>query len=137
MSKNIRSFFSSSKDQESSSKKAKLETVDVSTEEVKSAPVSDVNVITLPTSSTTVESVRTEEADAAQPSENSFGWGPFDSLEPGWKSSLASEFSRPYFRTLLKFLDSEFKSQTIFPPVDQIFTAFNLCPLDQVKVPFF
>ena len=62
------------------------------------------------------------------------GWEPFDTMEQGWKTSLAPEFKKPYFQRLLSFLTSEIKSQTVFPPAKDIFTAFNLCPLDNVKV---
>jgi len=69
------------------------------------------------------------------PSEGgSFGWAPFDTLEPGWKASLSKEFNKSYFQNLMKFLAVEAKSQTIFPPSNEIFTALNLCPLDSVKV---
>lgn len=63
-----------------------------------------------------------------------FGWPPIDTLEAGWKASLAKEFDKPYFQSLMKFLSAEAKSQTIFPPSNEIFTALNLCPLDSVKV---
>ncbi len=63
-----------------------------------------------------------------------FGWPPIDTLEAGWKASLAKEFDKPYFQSLMKFLTAEAKSQTIFPPSNEIFTALNLCPLDSVKV---
>ncbi len=62
------------------------------------------------------------------------GWKPFDEMESGWKDRLAPEFHKPYFQRLLKFLDSESKSQTIYPPSSQIFTALNLCSYDKVKV---
>jgi hypothetical protein len=62
------------------------------------------------------------------------GWALFDNLEPGWKASLSAEFNRPYFKSLLRFLESERRSHTIYPPVCDMFSAFNLCPLEQVKV---
>jgi hypothetical protein len=62
------------------------------------------------------------------------GWQPFDEMEISWKRRLYPEFSKPYFQRLLKFLEDEIKSKTVFPPSDQIFTALNLCPYDKVKV---
>lgn len=67
----------------------------------------------------------------------SFGWAPFDTLETGWKASLSKEFNKSYFQNLMKFLAVEAKTQTIFPPSNEIFTALNLCPLDSVKVSFY
>jgi hypothetical protein len=62
------------------------------------------------------------------------GWKPLDTLDSSWKPHVLNEFSKPYFKRLLSFLDSEFKSQTIYPAAAEVFSAFNLCPLDQVKV---
>ena len=56
------------------------------------------------------------------------------SIESGWRSQLQSETSKPYYKRLEQFIESERKSHTIYPPQDKIFSAFNLCPLDQVKV---
>ena len=79
-----------------------------------------------------VDEVCAEEGAPTQ--DGSFGWAPFDALEPGWKASLSKEFNKSYFQNLMKFLAVEAKSQTIFPPSYEIFTALNLCPLDSVKV---
>ena len=65
---------------------------------------------------------------------NTTGWAPLDNLEPGWRSALGPQFSRPYFQRLMAFLDKEVKAHTVYPPSSEIFTAFNLCPLDNVKV---
>lgn len=62
------------------------------------------------------------------------GWPPFDTMEPSWQERLQGEYRKPYFQKLLKFLDKECKTQTVFPPSSQIFTALNLCPYNQVKV---
>jgi len=64
-------------------------------------------------------------------------WRPFDQLESGWRAELSDETSKPYFRSLLGFLDAELRAgRTIYPPAEHVFTAFNLCPLDQVKVTY-
>ena len=56
-------------------------------------------------------------------------------MEPSWKAALEAEFKKPYFNRLLTFLESEKKSgKVVYPPVNQIFSAFELCPLDKVKV---
>ncbi len=44
------------------------------------------------------------------------------------------EFKKDYFLKLNNFLDNEYAEHTIFPPREQLFRAFELCPLEQVKV---
>ncbi|MCS7188742.1 MAG: uracil-DNA glycosylase [Bacteroidia bacterium] len=57
------------------------------------------------------------------------------SIEPSWKSLLEEEFHKPYFEALIAFIKDEIrKGKTIFPPGRQIFRAFELCPIDRVKV---
>lgn len=54
---------------------------------------------------------------------------------PGmWRQQLAAELEQPYFAELERFLAEERATQTIFPPEDEVFTAFELTPFEQVKV---
>tara|TARA_B100001059_G_C17754959_1_gene539357 strand:+ start:72 stop:818 length:747 start_codon:yes stop_codon:yes gene_type:complete len=56
-------------------------------------------------------------------------------LPKDWQSLLAPEFDQPYMHALQSFLSAEqVQGKTIYPPADQIFTAFNLTPLKNVKV---
>ena len=56
-------------------------------------------------------------------------------IEESWKRALAGEFEKPYFRELVSFLHHEKASgMKIFPPGKQIFKAFELTPVDRVKV---
>lgn len=56
-------------------------------------------------------------------------------IEQSWKVALAPEFEKPYFGSLVSFLRQEKASgATIFPPGCQIFRAFDLTPMDKVKV---
>ena len=56
-------------------------------------------------------------------------------IDPSWKLALETEFKKDYFIELVEFLKTEKASgQVIFPPGSLIFNAFNLTPLDQVKV---
>lgn len=55
-------------------------------------------------------------------------------LDNSWRKVLSDQFEQPYFFTLTKFLEEEYQTQTIFPPQNEIFTALNLTPYDQVKV---
>ena len=56
-------------------------------------------------------------------------------IEESWKNALAAEFEKDYFKQLTDFVRSEYMSgKTIYPEPKNIFNAFNLCPLNNVKV---
>lgn len=55
-------------------------------------------------------------------------------IEDSWKKVLKGEFEKPYFVELTEFVKSEYKTKKIFPPPKNIFSAFDLCPFDNVKV---
>ena len=55
-------------------------------------------------------------------------------IEESWKSKLSEEFEQPYFKNLAKFIKTEYKENQCFPPGQLIFSAFNHCPLNQLKV---
>lgn len=55
-------------------------------------------------------------------------------IEPSWKKALKNEFEKPYFLSLIDFVKNEYKAHTCFPKGKQIFKAFELTPLDKVKV---
>jgi len=55
-------------------------------------------------------------------------------IEKSWKELIKEEFNKDYFKNLSSFVKSEYSSQDIYPPERLIFNAFELCPLDQVKV---
>ena len=56
-------------------------------------------------------------------------------IEQSWKEALADEFGKPYFESLVRFLHEEKAAgKKIFPPGSQIFKAFELTPVPQVKV---
>jgi len=55
-------------------------------------------------------------------------------ISPSWKSKLEPEFGKPYFSQLTSFVKDEYKNHQIFPPGKQIFSAFDSCPFDKVKV---
>ena len=56
-------------------------------------------------------------------------------IEQSWKNALAGEFGKPYFESLVRFLRSEKAAgQTIYPPGSQIFRAFDLTPVENLKV---
>jgi uracil-DNA glycosylase len=55
-------------------------------------------------------------------------------LPPSWQAALSEEFSKPYFKDLAKFVDGERKANEVFPPEDEVFSALQLTPYDQVRV---
>ena len=56
-------------------------------------------------------------------------------IEQSWKNALAGEFEKPYFASLVRFLHKEkAEGRKVFPPGSQIFRAFELTPVPQVKV---
>ncbi len=56
-------------------------------------------------------------------------------IEQSWKDALKDEFEKDYFINLTNFIKKEYLSgKAIYPKPSNIFNAFNLCPLDNVKV---
>lgn len=51
-----------------------------------------------------------------------------------WINVLNQEFKKPYYVELYKFIKKEYNSTLVFPPADDIFNAFHLTPLNNVKV---
>ena len=51
-----------------------------------------------------------------------------------WKQALQGEYSKPYYQDLYQFVNKEYQTQTVFPPGKDIFNAFHLTPLHEVKV---
>ena len=54
-------------------------------------------------------------------------------MHESWKPILQSEFDQPYFKDLSKFLHSAYETKTIYPPKQQVFSAFTT-DLNEVKV---
>lgn len=55
-------------------------------------------------------------------------------IEESWKAVLNDEFNAPYFSELKHFLVEERKQFKIYPPGNQIFSAFNFTSFNDVKV---
>ena len=55
-------------------------------------------------------------------------------IDASWKRVLQDEFEKPYFAQLTNFVRDEYKTKKIFPPGNMIFSAFDHCPFDKVKV---
>ena len=55
-------------------------------------------------------------------------------IEESWKNVLQDEFNKKYFSSLVEFIKKEYQNNTIYPPGNLIFNAFNHCPFDALKV---
>jgi uracil-DNA glycosylase len=55
-------------------------------------------------------------------------------IEESWKNVLQNEFNKEYFSSLVEFIKKEYQNNTIYPPGNLIFNAFNHCPFDALKV---
>ncbi len=55
-------------------------------------------------------------------------------IAPSWKSHLSDEFKKPYLSQLIDFVKSEYRANTVYPPGNEIFKAFDSCDFEQVKV---
>ncbi len=55
-------------------------------------------------------------------------------IHPSWQAQLEIEFEKPYFHSLITFVKEEYANHRCFPKGSQIFSAFDFCPFDDVKV---
>ncbi len=55
-------------------------------------------------------------------------------INEDWSPILCSEYTQPYFKSLMRFLNIEYHKNICFPPKDKIFNAFNLCPYKELKL---
>lgn len=51
-----------------------------------------------------------------------------------WENILSEEFDKSYFTELEKFVLQEYEKQIIYPPLEQIFAAFEYTNFEDVKV---
>lgn len=55
-------------------------------------------------------------------------------IHSSWQNVLTEEFEKNYFHSLISFVKSEYLSKKCFPKGSQIFSAFDHCPFDELKV---
>ncbi len=55
-------------------------------------------------------------------------------ISESWKSILSKEFEKSYFSQLTSFVKSEYKRHTCYPRGNEIFSAFDRCSFEDVKV---
>ena len=55
-------------------------------------------------------------------------------IDNDWLTYIQDEFKKPYYKELYTFVRQEYNTHVIYPPTDDIFNAFHLTPLSEVKV---
>lgn len=55
-------------------------------------------------------------------------------IDNDWLTCIQDEFKKPYYKELYTFIRQEYNTHVIYPPADNIFNAFHLTPLGEVKV---
>lgn len=55
-------------------------------------------------------------------------------IDETWKSILKTEFQKPYWEELTNFVRKQYLTSKVYPPAKNIFRAFDLCPINKVKV---
>lgn len=55
-------------------------------------------------------------------------------IADSWKNILESEFEQPYFKSLADFVKTEYQNSVCYPKENDIFSAFNSCSFDAIKV---
>ncbi|MDB2632923.1 uracil-DNA glycosylase [Flavobacteriaceae bacterium] len=55
-------------------------------------------------------------------------------IDESWKNILQSEFKKDSFKSLTKFIKSEYQNHQCYPEAKNIFAAFNLCNYLELKV---
>ena len=56
------------------------------------------------------------------------------STKTDWNPVLRTEFEKPYWKELQRFVAQERATQVVYPPHDEVFAALHLTPLADVKV---
>jgi uracil-DNA glycosylase len=55
-------------------------------------------------------------------------------IPPSWQPLLNAERDKPYFQKLEQFVDEERAAHEVYPPQEQVFSALELTPYEQVRV---
>lgn len=55
-------------------------------------------------------------------------------IENDWLVPLSEEFKKPYYRELYTKIKKEYETHTVYPPTEDLFSAYVATPLSKVKV---
>lgn len=51
-----------------------------------------------------------------------------------WQEVIGGEFDKPYYLELREFLKHQYENETVYPPKEEIWSAFEHTPFSEVKV---
>lgn len=54
-------------------------------------------------------------------------------LNGEWAKALEEEFKKPYYKTLYENVNRAYQSSIVYPKAEELYTAFAMTPLSQVK----
>lgn len=54
-------------------------------------------------------------------------------IDNDWLPCIQDEFKKTYYKELYRFIRQEYNTRVVYPPADDIFNAFHLTPLSEVK----
>lgn len=54
-------------------------------------------------------------------------------IDNDWLPALKPEFSKPYYRALYGKINDEYRTGEVYPPGEELFSAFRLTPLSEIK----
>lgn len=55
-------------------------------------------------------------------------------MENGWTEWLKKEWKEPYFEKLSSYLHDAYQTRKVYPPRNQVFSAFGSCSYENIKV---
>lgn len=55
-------------------------------------------------------------------------------IDNDWLEPLRAEFAKPYYASLYRFVNREYRERTIYPKQQDVFAAYDRTPLAKVKV---
>jgi len=55
-------------------------------------------------------------------------------IEKSWKKELEQEFQKDYFVSLTDFIRNEYLTKVVYPKPENLFKAFDYCPVADVRV---
>lgn len=55
-------------------------------------------------------------------------------IDNDWLEPLSAEFKKPYYASLYRFVNDEYRRYTIYPSQKDVFSAYDRTPLHKVKV---
>jgi len=55
-------------------------------------------------------------------------------IPASWKAILKEEFDKTYFSDLTSFIEKDMLTHQVYPPIEEIFSAFAYCSFEQTRV---